>query len=73
MANNVKHVDFNGKLNHKVMLRELADDDRLKSITVICEWNNKTITVGWSNMCLGSVAIGALKIQQELLSEYEAE
>lgn len=65
----VEHVNFNDSLNHKVMLRELADNDRLKGIVVACVWDDGTITTGWSEMSTGQLALGALKLQQEALEE----
>jgi len=67
---NVEHVQFTNHVNHKVLLRQLADDDRLEGITLVCKWKGmETPTVGWSSLPLGDVALGAMKLQDFILEE----
>lgn len=66
---NVKHVNFSDKLDPKVMLRQLAEYDDLKGCVTICLWEGDTITCGWSNMSIESVALSSLLLQKEILQE----
>jgi len=69
MSSNVKHVNFSDKLDPRIMLRQLAEDNRLKGCVTICLWDDDTVTSGWSNMSNGIVALGALHLQREILQE----
>lgn len=67
----VSHVNFNDKVNHRVMLRRLADDPELKGAVVVCLWDDDSLTTGCSSMPIGSAAYAALKIQQDLVDIME--
>ncbi|MCZ6898341.1 MAG: hypothetical protein O7D95_06530 [Betaproteobacteria bacterium] len=69
MASNVKHVNFGDKLDPRIMLRQLAEDDDLKGCVTICMWGDDTITCGWSNMTVSSVALASLKLQVDIMKE----
>lgn len=63
----IEHINFKDEVNHKVMLRKLIDDDNLQGCIVVCMWVDDQTSVGWSDMPLGNVALGALKLQESIL------
>jgi len=69
MTSNVKHVNFKNKLDPKVHLKQLAEYDNLKGCVTICEWDDGTITTGWSNLSIGDVSLASLKLQADILRE----
>lgn len=72
MDNNVKHVDFKDEVNCKVMLRKLADDDKLKGCVMVCIWDdNSKMTTAWSSMPLATAALGTLVLQRSIIGRTE--
>lgn len=67
----IEHVNFDGGINHKVLLRQLADSDDLKGCVVICLWEDGTMTNGWSKMNTGQVALASLALQRNILIKGE--
>lgn len=65
----VKHVQFQKELNHKPMLRELAEDDDLEGIVVVCKWKDGTLTTGNSCMPTGTLALASLLLQKQALED----
>lgn len=65
----VEHVQFGKCINHKVMLRQLADCEDLKGVAIICVWNDNVITSGNSGIRCSDMALGALMLQDKAMRE----
>jgi len=73
MGNKVEHVNFKDEINHKVMLRRLADDDELEGCLVVCTWKGGEVSTGWSNMKPSTAAIGCLNLQESILRRHNGD
>jgi len=71
MDNKVEHVNFKDEVSHRVMLRKLADDDRLKGCVIVCMWDDNNMTTGWSKMKPSMAALGVLTLQNSILKSVE--
>lgn len=69
MPSNVKHVQFTDNLDPRVMLRQIADDDKLKGAIVVSLGDDGEMYISISNLSNGDVAWAILQVQQLILDE----
>ena len=67
----VIHQQFGKEMSNKVMLRQLAEDDELEAIVVLCRWKDKTISFGNNGLSSGEMALAALMLQEKAMDDSE--
>lgn len=66
---NIKRPRFGGKLQPQTLLADLAECDGLKSVIVICEWEDGTVTTPWSATTMAGLAFGAKVLDMNISEE----
>ena len=70
--NNIKRPHFGGKVAPQALLSNLADADELKSVIVICEWDDGTVTTPWSYSTFSQMTFGAKVLDMNITEAIES-